>query len=319
MNGWLTAASLLAAATVVGWPARQGRVRWAGLVGHRAAPAARRLGRHLTLDALPPGRAALLAAVVVAVPGGLAGGPVAATVAAVYGWLAARTVLRGRAARETARRHREALDDLCGLAADLRAGLPAATLLAPTTPPTRTAAPATSRERATRSDDRLARLTGAAARLAEQTGAPLAELVERIEADARAMDRARAAAAAQAAGARATGYLLAGLPVGGIALGYGIGVDPLAVLLHSPIGAACALGAVALQFAGLTWTDRLVNAPDRTSGPGILDRTGGPATVAQSGTAAASAPGGAHDTPVRATAGAAARPTTRDGIPGRVP
>jgi tight adherence protein B len=134
--------------------------------------------------------------------------------------------------------------------------LPAAALLNTTAP----APPA--RE----TDDRLARLTGAAARLAEQTGAPLAELVERIEADARAMDRARAAAAAQAAGARATGYLLAGLPIGGIALGYGIGVDPLDVLLHTPIGAACAFGAVVLQLAGLAWTERLVGAPER-AGP----------------------------------------------------
>ena len=76
-----------------------------------------------------------------------------------------------------------------------------------------------------------------------------------------AMDRGLAAAAAQAAGARATAWLLAALPLGGIALGYGIGVDPLGVLLHTPIGAGCAVGATALQVTGLLWAERLSATP----------------------------------------------------------
>ncbi|HET9517036.1 MAG TPA: hypothetical protein VFO77_04855 [Actinoplanes sp.] len=107
---------------------------------------------------------------------------------------------------------------------------------------------------------RLCELTAAGWRLAERTGAPVADLIDRIEADARAVDRARAATAAQAAGARATALLLAGLPAGGIALGYGIGADPLAVLLHTPLGAACATGAVLLQLGGLAWAERLTGA-----------------------------------------------------------
>jgi tight adherence protein B len=104
---------------------------------------------------------------------------------------------------------------------------------------------------------RLSDLTSAVWRLAERTGAPAADLVERIEADARAADRSLAAAEAQAAGARATALLLAVLPVGGVALGYGIGVDPLAILLHTTLGAACAAGAALLQSGGLLWADRL--------------------------------------------------------------
>jgi tight adherence protein B len=100
-------------------------------------------------------------------------------------------------------------------------------------------------------------------RLAEQTGAPAADLVERIEADARAADRARAGAAAQAAGAQATALLLAALPLAGIGLGYTIGADPLQVLLHTPLGAACAVGAVLLQCGGMLWADRLANGPTR--------------------------------------------------------
>jgi len=106
----------------------------------------------------------------------------------------------------------------------------------------------------------------AAVRLAEATGAPLAELFERIEADGRAADRAAATAAAQSAGARATVWLLAVLPVAGLAIGYGVGADPLAVLLHTPLGAGCAIGALGLQVAGLAWVHRLVDGPaDRRS------------------------------------------------------
>ena len=100
-------------------------------------------------------------------------------------------------------------------------------------------------------------LADAAVALAERTGAPLADLIDRIETDARSGDRARAAAIAQAAGVRATALLLAALPIGGLALGYAIGADPLAVLLHTPLGAACALCAVALQVLGLIWSQRL--------------------------------------------------------------
>jgi tight adherence protein B len=104
---------------------------------------------------------------------------------------------------------------------------------------------------------RLERLTSAVWRLAERTGAPAADLVERIEADARAADRAAASASAQAAGAQATALLLAGLPAAGIGLGVMMGANPVEVLLHTPLGAACALGALMLQGAGLLWADRL--------------------------------------------------------------
>jgi tight adherence protein B len=175
---------------------------------------------------------------------GAAIAPVAGLVVGVYLGLGVRAGLRREAARERAKAQARTLDGLCGLAGDLRAGLPPTTLLPPSTV----------------SGDRIARLASAAWRLAEQTGAPLADLVERIEADARAADRSRAAAAAQAAGARATAWLLTGLPFGGVALGYGIGADPGHVLLHTTVGAACAVTALALQLAGLAWADRLSSA-----------------------------------------------------------
>jgi tight adherence protein B len=71
------------------------------------------------------------------------------------------------------------------------------------------------------------------------------------------VERVRLAAAAHAAGTRATAGLLAVLPVAGIGVGYGMGADPLAVLLGTPLGAGCALAALLFQVAGLVWTDRL--------------------------------------------------------------
>jgi len=193
----------------------------------------------------------LIAAVAVAagVVGWVLGGPVAALVAAVYSALGTRAWVRGVGTRLDAVGRAHSLDDLCALAADLRAGLP----------------PAVAAE--SHADQgaglRLGELTAAVWRLAEHTGAPAADLIERIEADARTADRGKASAAAQAAGARATALLLAALPVGGIALGYGIGADPLRVLLHTPLGAACAAGALLLQCAGLFWVDRLANGAVR--------------------------------------------------------
>ncbi len=234
-----------------------------------------------------------------AVVGWTAAGPVAAAALGTYAGLAARTLLRRRQHREQAATRARALDELGALAADLRAGLPPADLvpadlvpadlvpadlvpadfvpvelgsahlapgnrppvhLGPGGPGAAASSPVTAAPRSTPDDSRLRELTAAVWRLAERTGAPVADLVDRIEADGRAADRGRAAAAAHAAGARATALLLAGLPAGGIALGYAIGVDPLRVLFHTPLGAACVAGALVLQLGGLAWADRLASA-----------------------------------------------------------
>ncbi|REF95729.1 tight adherence protein B [Asanoa ferruginea] len=184
-----------------------------------------------------------------AAAGYLLGGPVAAVALGLYATVATLFLRR----RHAAKAHREArsalLDRLTGLAADLRAGIPMPSALALLDPATTGAGPGAGAG--------LVALARAAATLAERTGAPLAELIDRIEADARAGDRARAAAAAQAAGAQATGLMLAALPVAGLGLGFAIGTDPLAILLHTPLGAACALAAVALQTVGLIWSQHL--------------------------------------------------------------
>lgn len=182
-----------------------------------------------------------LSAIAAAGAGLLGGGPVAAIVGAVYAVLLVRALLRAAAGRAAAAARSSSLDELCSLAGDLRAGLP----------------PAAGRSAGNLADRRLAELTAAVWCLAERTGAPAADLVERIEHDARAADRATASARAQAAGAQMTALLLAALPLAGIGLGYSIGADPVQVLFGTKLGAACALGAVALQAGGLLWCDRM--------------------------------------------------------------
>ncbi|WP_368660224.1 hypothetical protein [Verrucosispora sp. NA02020] len=283
-------ASLLIGAGVTRWPVDATADRDDGSApAAEATPATHRMGptgegqqgrrRHTPrarLAGMSYPRVLLLTVLLGATVGGLLGGPVAAVAVAGYGAVGVRALLRHRATAQQAQAQRERLDQLCALAADLRAGLPVPVAVAALRPtgPVRvgiTTGRATSdgtsgaEGRATGGvdllDDRPGRLAQAAVRLADRTGAPLAELVERIEADARSTDRGLAAAAAQAAGARATAWLLAALPVGGIALGYGIGVDPLQVLLHTPIGGACAVAAVVLQAVGLLWADRLGATP----------------------------------------------------------
>lgn len=245
MTGVWAACLLLAGALAIVWPERPAGWRRLlsrpGAIGRTAwgvprpwpalVAAVRRQPRPLVLTSIA-GAAAV---------GLLAGGPVAGVMAAVYAALAGRALLRRLARRQAAAARAAALDGLVALAADLRAGLP----------------PVAARQLGPGPADRLARLTAAVWRLAERTGAPAADLVERIETDARAADRSAAAAAAQAAGAQATALLLAGLPVAGVALGVAIGADPVRVLLHTPLGAACALAAVLLQCCGLLWADRL--------------------------------------------------------------
>jgi tight adherence protein B len=196
---WLLTAGLLSGAVMVAWPDSVARERLPGLRGTGRAGFDPAWLRRTLPAALPrssrravPAMSALLAG-----PALLLGGPVAAGIAAVYGGLAARELVR-RAVRK------------------------------------RVAA-----------------------------GRTAADLLERIEADARTSDRAARTAAAQAAGAQATAFLLAALPIGGIGLGYAIGADPLTVLLHTPAGAVCAVVAVVLQCIGLRWAQQLAEGAGR--------------------------------------------------------
>ncbi|HEU0237721.1 MAG TPA: hypothetical protein VFR11_00360 [Micromonosporaceae bacterium] len=203
-----------------------------------------------------PRVAALILATVSASFAGLVAGPVAAVVAAAYALTGAVVFASRRRDAADAVAFRVALANIAAAAADLRAGADPITALGDSGWRGRPSA------RVPRPDegDVLRGRVSAAVHVAEETGAPLADLLERLERDGRALAQARASAVTQAAGAEATAWLLAVLPVAGIALGQGVGADPVHVLLHTPIGATCACGAIACQVGGLAWVRRLARS-----------------------------------------------------------
>ena len=169
------------------------------------------------------------AAALACVSGWLAGGPVAGAALGAYAALATAGLLRHRAGRRRSDAVVRALDATAALAADLRAGAAPVGALRSALPGMSPAAGSNGAE-----VERLGRRVSAACAVSEAAGAPLADLLDRLALDAWARDRIRQAATAQAAGTAATAWLLAALPLAGIGVGYGMGADPLRVLLHTP-------------------------------------------------------------------------------------
>ncbi|MCW5953449.1 MAG: type II secretion system F family protein [Propionibacteriaceae bacterium] len=95
--------------------------------------------------------------------------------------------------------------------------------------------------------------------VAEQTGASMATTLAAV-ADRLAADLAlRATVEAELSAPRATGRLLAGLPIAGVGLGYLLGGDPIAFLTSSVFGQFCLVIGAALGCAGLVWTELLAD------------------------------------------------------------
>ncbi|WP_236717934.1 type II secretion system F family protein [Actinoplanes sp. TFC3] len=231
----MAAALLLVAALLVLVPVSVGLER----LGGRAAAPGFSMPDLRAIAARSHRRFMVLAAASAVLPGFLGGGVVGALLCTAYAVLVAHLLAKQWTAQRRAAQRERDLEDLTAQAADLRAGAGQSVSIG----------------------GRLGELANAAGQLADRIGAPVADLLDRIEADARTADRIRAKATAEAAGTRATSLLLALLPLGGIGLGYSIGADPLDVLLHTPAGAGCALTAALLQIAGVLWTERLTPEP----------------------------------------------------------
>jgi Flp pilus assembly protein TadB len=214
-----------------------------------------------------PRVAAAVAGVLAALLGTALGGLVAGLIVAAYIGLGVLRVLRGQHTRADRAARTAAIDAVGLLAADLRAGVAGNDALAASGGLDRSTGPLSTVD--------IRASVAAAVELAERTGAPLADLLDRLDTELRSARRAEEAARAQVSGARASALLLAALPVAGVALGYGLGADPLRILLHTGLGALCAAGAVTLQLAGLAWSDRLVAPPDQRSHVDIRRGTAG--------------------------------------------
>ncbi len=89
-------------------------------------------------------------------------------------------------------------------------------------------------------------------------GGGLAPLVERVGGALRDMENHRQEISAQLAGPRATARLLAGLPVLGLLMAAGLGMQPLPFLFTTLPGIGCLVVGLLLNVAGLRWTDRMV-------------------------------------------------------------
>ncbi|GAA1658623.1 type II secretion system F family protein [Fodinicola feengrottensis] len=262
-------AALLAAALVLMWPNRSA-ARRLEFVSGRARPFA---GPRLSLPAISarwvdaPRRTTLVMAALGAMIALLWQGPVAALCGGVYAALAAKAGLDRTIRRATEAERNRLESALAGLAADLRAGSSPseAVVQAGLLNPAIAASPAALRTAARSSGDEPAARLAAAWQVAESTGAALATVLDRLETDLGATRRRRARTAAEAAGAATTSRLLALLPAVGVAMGYGLSADPLDVLLHTPVGAGCCVAAVLLQYAGLRWSRRIIEATGRMS------------------------------------------------------
>jgi tight adherence protein B len=97
-------------------------------------------------------------------------------------------------------------------------------------------------------------------RLAGRTGAPLATLLERVAAAASADAGVRRMVGAEVSAPRATGKVMAALPICGMAIGYGIGGSPVRFLLSTPPGWVCLLVGTGLAAAGVAWIEGLARS-----------------------------------------------------------
>ncbi|WP_187271864.1 type II secretion system F family protein [Aeromicrobium terrae] len=238
-----------------------------GRIGGPSWSRLRRLGR-------PVGGVLVVTAVVVVAS--VAGPPrvvVAATAlgAALFVW---RQVVAVRTRTAAGRRRTDTCVALDLLAAELRAGiLPQHALAAlgddvPALRPAATAAahggdvPAALRTAGREPGASALHDLAAAWQVAERVGAPLAGVLDRVAATVRDDAEVEREVRSEAAPARATGRLMAVLPVLGLSLGAGLGADPVHVLTGTLPGSLCLATGVALACAGVAWVDRIAAAPE---------------------------------------------------------
>jgi tight adherence protein B len=172
--------------------------------------------------------------------------------------------------RRRARKRRESVTEAVGLmAAELRAGIIPQRVLAGLAPDFGFFAPAA--HAAELGGDVAAALRGEAAApgsellselasawfVAERSGAPLARVLDRLEETARDDHEIEREVQSGVAPARATGRLMAVLPVLGLSLGAGLGGNPVALLTSTVPGALCLAAGSACACGGVAWVNRI--------------------------------------------------------------
>lgn len=259
----LLAGGFACAAMLVGWPSGRALAR-------------QRLGTGAPIVVRPVALPLLVAVAVVPLATVLSGPRfvVGLTVAGV-GLFAAQQVRTARD-HDRMRARQDDVSDLLGLlAAELRAGLLPARTLAGLCEEFEFLRPAA---RAAEGGGDVAaalldagqipgrevlREVGAAWHVAERSGAPLATVLGRLEhavREGREIDREVQAGIAPA---RATGRLMAVLPIVGLALGSGMGGDPVAMLTNTWLGAFCAATGCLLACLGVAWIGQIASSAEQ--------------------------------------------------------
>lgn len=93
--------------------------------------------------------------------------------------------------------------------------------------------------------------------VAEGSGAGLAASLDLVAGGLREREAHRREIAAELAGVRASGYLLAALPAFGLLLGGALGADPVHVLLGTAPGNVALAAGLVLDVAGVAWLGHL--------------------------------------------------------------
>lgn len=96
-----------------------------------------------------------------------------------------------------------------------------------------------------------------------RTGAPMADLLDQVATALRKDQSVERTVASELAGPRATGRVMAVLPLCGIGLGYLLGGDPIGFLLDGPLGWACLIGGALLAAGGVLWIEALARQVGR--------------------------------------------------------
>ncbi|MFI5429189.1 type II secretion system F family protein [Aeromicrobium sp. UC242_57] len=104
---------------------------------------------------------------------------------------------------------------------------------------------------------------GAAWQVADRAGAPLAAVLGRLEQSVRDDHDLEREIQAGVAPARATGRLMAILPVVGLVLGSGLGGSPFSMLTSTWPGSMCAAAGCALACLGVVWIERIATSAER--------------------------------------------------------